>query len=94
LLSEEKNGADITKTFAVWGDADINTITFYRPIDIADPEPTDVEFMAPNEFIRPKNALPADCGINPPPVRNEVKLCAEDNPSYDEVMADLHQVYE
>jgi len=79
----------ITKTFAVWSEADINTVTFYRPTGIPDPTPEDIELMLPGAYMRPDNAMPADCAVNPPTKKSTDKKCASMNPSYREVLADL-----
>ena len=62
VLTEEKIiGDKITRTYAVWADALINTVTFYRPNSISKPEPHDIGVFKRNTFKRPDDAAPVDC---------------------------------
>lgn len=60
----ENNGI-ITKTFAVWSAAEINTVTFYRPnsLDIPDPE-RQYGLLDADDTVRPSDSQPVDCANN------------------------------
>jgi len=73
LLNEVEHDGSITKTFAVWSESGVKDITFYRPSSVEYTSPTEIRLMMPNEYVRPENAQPLDCGINPPAMEHDVK---------------------
>jgi len=63
LDSEEIGETTTTRTYALWADAEINSVTFYRPSDLADPDGS-IGAYASNEWTRPDDAPDANCADN------------------------------
>lgn len=80
------------KTYAVWANAGINSISFYRNSNLPEYE-VDYEMMLIGAFNMPYDAPPADCALNP--VVHEY-TCDEDDisPYYSDIMTHLEEIFE